>query len=453
MNARNYVRTLYGAAIVTAVVVSACAPATAVPQAVGEPTAEETSNQQVVTAVPSGSDATDDLQAKLLSLINEVNVNGAFKQVAELAGRANCVVKPDGQAYAARGAGNGGNPEVPHGQIVLDVAMDSFNTAGATSGGTPQVALLIVDDFVSPVDSEAGLHSAVPDYTVMNPAIGETVLIGVDTLGFTTGIIANRIGQAIAAQAGNVDRFVINMSFAIVPCGELLKQLDLEQYLAASQEVLDDLNRLLNLLNQNPNAPEKELLVWSFIHKHPEVLGPYNATALLTKAYGSEAVSSGNPAAVSPALIADDPLYQLLQKLRGQYKVVSIAAAGNLPWMFPLAPALWDGVVSASAEPNPDRNFNPNPGEVVLDGTASNNAIGTSFAAPRLSVVAALNLVKNSQISCTGDKITPTEVAPPLNTIDKPGEWNPWPQNVQPNVTLKVAIGDYCKIYSDFGIY
>ena len=53
-----------------------------------------------------------------------------------------------------------------------------------------------------------------------NTEEGNILLVKVDTLGYTTSIIGDRITNAVAALENqfSIDRFVINMSFGIIPC-------------------------------------------------------------------------------------------------------------------------------------------------------------------------------------------------------------------------------------------
>jgi hypothetical protein len=114
-------------------------------------------------------------------------------------------------------------------------------------------------------------------------------------------------------------------------------------------------------------------------------------------------------------------------------RVIPVGAAGNRPWYldngkparkylpFPFAPALWDSVVSTSADNGTGVTDYSDGGEVRLDGsgpaavagvalTAADLRHGTSFAAPRLSALEAIWLMKTGLADCNGHR-------PPLGYV------------------------------------
>ena len=83
---------------------------------------------------------------------------------------------------------------------------------------------------------------------------------------------------------------------------------------------------------------------------------------------------------------------------------------------FPFAPALWDFVVSASADAEPAITARLNSGEVKLDAAGPAlvpGSFGTSFAAPRLSALEARYLAETGSVACGG--------TPPLGYVDLSG--------------------------------
>lgn len=90
-------------------------------------------------------------------------------------------------------------------------------------------------------------------------------------------------------------------------------------------------------------------------------------------------------------------------------QVISIGAAGNSQQTFPYAPALWDSVVSVSGsdcECADEPAFYSNHGEIMLDGRhpVEGGVVGTSYAAPRLSVEAAMYLLRGWANPCPFDR-------------------------------------------------
>lgn len=89
-------------------------------------------------------------------------------------------------------------------------------------------------------------------------------------------------------------------------------------------------------------------------------------------------------------------------KLRGFGNVVYVGAAGNFENPYPLAPASWDFVISVSSDGSTsdvdcrkDVADYSNCAEVKVDGVYYNSQdiVGTSFAAPKISARSAINLL------------------------------------------------------------
>ena len=130
-------------------------------------------------------------------------------------------------------------------------------------------------------------------------------------------------------------------------------------------------------------------------------------------------------AAVSPAWLKKDSLSQALVKevSKGERPTISIAAAGNSGFNFPFAPAIWDSVLSVSAG---DAGQKPaaysNWGEVVASGVhpMATAVVGTSFAAPRMSLAAAFYLLDLDELTASCGT-----ASPPLKTAATKPEC-PW---------------------------
>lgn len=138
------------------------------------------------------------------------------------------------------------------------------------------------------------------------------------------------------------------------------------------------------------------------------------------------------------------------RKMEQQF--IPVAAAGNLPRNtmpdYPYAPALWDSVVSISAVealPGRSSSYTSNFGEIAMRGLHP-SAIdehgeprqGTSFAAPRFSVWAAMYLLTGGPSPCEeGDDHYPV-------LGYKKDNWNiqDWPHD--PNLSLMEAAEFYC---------
>jgi hypothetical protein len=159
---------------------------------------------------------------------------------------------------------------------------------------------------------------------------------------------------------------------------------------------------------------------------YSETVEPY-----VTK-WQSESIDS-----IGATLWETDPLYVSFGDLQeAGVPIIYVAAAGNLGFKFPLAPALWDFVLSASAAgdvpaesdscttfyntlgtanstPFLSRADYSNYGEISLDGSyfASQDVAGTSFAAPKLSYLTAMYWLKTGQAGC-GQFAPPFKYAP-----------------------------------------
>ena len=279
----------------------------------------------------------------------------------------------------------------------------------------------------------------------------DILLVGVDTDQYLARDISSHIetltnmmtmpaapAPTPTSSPERVVRFVLNMSFQVVPC-EFLKgsvevgreALRLAHYLEITSQV-SGLNELQADLNGFVGATEAEL---------KEKLGPFGQkiTDYISKPDNDVASSLTNSARAKK-----DPLLQFLGRANaeGNKRVIPVAAAGNglgstherLP--FPFAPAIWDSIVSVSAESPLSPGTSKltadysNDGEITQSGelkyldpaTGPWTLIGTSFAAPRLAVKEAFYLLNGEPVTCVGKP----DSIPPLGYNGPPGTPYTW---------------------------
>jgi hypothetical protein len=348
----------------------------------------------------------------------------------------NCTVAVDGQTYVASGAtyvasGAGdallhlNGEELSHGDLVFqkfEQLLDGISNWGQAS---ESVAILVMDDFPHGVPA------------VLSWDIGglELRLVAVDTGGFNTetGIIADSItGEIAQLQEEGLVRFVINMSFAIVPCQPLSE--DDYNAMVENDPVLSHLIEVLeNLLGEESldDRPELRNEAARFLHERALLRSSYKPAVVLFNPDGSVENYFGLLGDDNLRLLQEDPLIQRIEELSQNEHVISVAAAGNAALDFPLAPAMWKGVLSVSAA---DAAY-ANAGEVVANDVVTLTLQGetkvihgTSFAAPELSARAAYYLMQGHGAECNG-------LRPPLAYM----AWD--------NLSLPDAAGTYCATF------
>ncbi len=381
-----------------------------------------------------------------------------------------CAIFPtlDGQRYNARGATNGDalatDLDLSHGEVVFDTIVYEMGTPNQTTPETimpflPQdtVVILVVDNFQKPSGEVVVLDGDVFDYphsyeddsgqtisvalkydnsesvlTKMalynDPAI---LIVGVDIGGFKIDQVSKNIELALRKFTSHpaTRKFVINMSFALVPCNDLLQETFVD-YQNKVNEDFDDLHTILeDLLVATYSSPDYVLN----LNKDNSF---FNFMSCL---------SGSKPIERQPCENVSFPM---------ETNIILVGAAGNSPspsYPFAFAPALWDEVVSASAS-NPDGNIAgySNTGEVMMDGTISYgdvDVIGTSFASPRLALQQAIYLLSitspDQGLVCTGSENVTTK--PPLGYIPEAGEWND--TSLAKNLPLPTAVPAYCPAF------
>lgn len=248
-----------------------------------------------------------------------------------------CAVSLEGQAFAVRGVSAEPIDEA-HGDLVMSQIEELLAASG----------------------------SAIP-------------VVPVEIQGLTTQQAADALLDAVADHPADI--YVINMSFAIIPCEHIQAFAEFGSQLLSARDA-KDLNRYRGLFNRS-------------------VLF-YNDTVF--PVMSQKAQNAQNL----------DPLQSALVSLRTA--AIPVAAAGNFGLDYPFWPGAWGQVISVSAsagegfvsppwdkkkdtplltaeaeQPGKQKRIS-NYGEVMMPGEYSAGAgkvSGTSFAAPRLSVVLA----------------------------------------------------------------
>ena len=289
-----------------------------------------------------------------------------------------CSVNLEGQAFAVRGVSADPIDE-PHGNLVFAQLEELLDDANAGSA----------------ID-----------------------LVPVDIQGVTTDVVASRIAEAIDDHPA--DFYVVNMSFVIIPCEYITGFADFESQMMDARDA-KDLNKYQGLFQRAVVFYDNT--VFPAMSRRAQ-----NATDL-------------------------DPLQSLFTSLGSN--VIPVAAAGNFGLDFPFWPGAWGQVISVSASEGTgyhapaswDRkkdtpllgteNLNPgkttrisNYGEVMMPGEYNSDfgmVSGTSFAAPRLSVVMAVYVSEVGGSHCQQSDGDPALAY---------GVWD--------NLTLDEVINGYC---------
>lgn len=252
-----------------------------------------------------------------------------------------CTISLEGQAFAIRGVA--ADPiTVPHGELVMEQLEEMV--ASADAGG-----------FIT--------------------------LVPVDIHGATTEEAAGRIAEALDQHPA--DAYVVNMSFAIMPCEYL------EAFAAFDGELLDA--RGARNLNRYRSIFQRAVLF-------------YDDTVFPVMSQKAQSETELDPIQALLAARSED--------------VIPVAAAGNFGLDYPFWPGAWGQVISVSAsqgmgyhagEPWNRKSDAPllktesdrpgqqkrisNYGEVMMPGEFESSAgpvSGTSFAAPRMSFLLAM---------------------------------------------------------------
>lgn len=348
-------------------------------------------------------------------------------ETVEAAADGNCTKLADGQVFAAGGAvfaaeGAGlvdisqeTGARLAHGDLVWKKFRDVLGQIGGAQEQPDKLPAYGV--------------AWMPRESVWHVGGQELRVVAVNAASFNTDVIRDRIRDSlILLKDKGFKRFVLNMSFAIMPCTELEE----EVYTRMVNEELADLKRVLQESGLDDDQVEealKGLVETRDFYLPPRQEGPY----------GEEKPQL--PRRILEEL-AGDPLRQFFQEPQPELaglEIINVAAAGNAALGYPYAPALWENVLSVSAPDGEKRYANRGEviaGDVVAITNRDGNPVqvpGTSFAAPEVSVRAALYLARGGKATCPGGEKTTT---PPLAYAPETGPWD--------NLTLSSARVKFC---------
>ena len=347
------------------------------------------------------------------------------------------------------GGGGGGLPEgTAHGEAVFNVVNSQLQAIPGTDRRSSQ-----------PRNSEWQY-------------LGHTITVkALNIENFETRSIADKIDAEVKS-----GRYVLNMSFVVFPCEVTDWLLGTDGGRMADADIFTEYQRIISEIQYL--AAFKDLLSGlsasaglDAIRKHPS----YRQLQMrlyysLVAGRAFDGRSGKRTAAIN--LLMEDPLAVKVGEKADLRLAISVAAAGNgiyyldpspasspsvqhvsLP--FPFAPALWPSVVSASASiattasdtTTGQRAAYSNPGEVAMPGLydlpGNRSAIGTSFAAPRLSAWQAIYFLFYGSVICMKN-------LPALNYVDQPPPG--FNDNVWKDLSLRAAASQHCPHFTDFTI-
>lgn len=388
-----------------------------------------------------------------------------------------CIIDPDGSGY--RSGGTGG---AEHGRLVWSTITEDLETKRAHLVNGPANGDLW-ETYATPelVDKK----KEVGDYDMLSqkwevPCAGYIRLIPIDIGDFDTATVTYKIKEGFEllekyreTSGENISDVVINMSWVILPEGACSIPTDPVAYRdmiceiakaddATEQELLNDIKATLDELGLESktvqNVCDENLFTYDMVKS--------DSLKFLLRRYFAELADARPDAKYFEETKGE--LSSLLSQLnreahRKATNVINIAAAGNQGWDFPLMPALWDSVVSVSAEEgikfnsdscDPESEFCSNSAEIMNSGmhpysneltsgdpavcppgfdcslyANQTDVVGSSYAAPRLSVLASLFLLSD-------DGANPCMTAP---TIRPPLGYDDWK-----NMPVEEARDLYC---------
>jgi hypothetical protein len=380
--------------------------------------------------------------------------------------------KYDNCAIGANDVGSGGAADgelpdgVSHGAAVYQVLQDEVSRQFPASGEARDISLYGISPGLNQI--EPTLHSwsynghevvllgvHVAQYKFADVKANLSAIIGLLSEPRRANSKPNSQSTGSEYSSQVFHRFVLNLSFVVVPCdiaawldrgGEALRTeyqrlIDSDdkyrgnkyQYLRnfASDSGRPSPDLTTEVLERKDLAPLRHVAVSTF---YKMLVGTNDQ--LMTVGAAPGGVRTTSRAKVFDQVYSDSAWKEFTNSYQGDSKlrVISVGAAGNgiigpngtrVRPKFPFAPAIWDSVVSATA-PGLGIQIRPpwgdsvtlhllpyaNYGEVELDGTSTYSGVhGTSFAAPRLSAFEAIYLLNGGPIKCSGEKGAST---PPL---------------------------------------
>lgn len=356
----------------------------------------------------------------------------------------NCAVTPDqilGQAYS-RTAGAAGETDeaglTPEGEDIVagglaaNVEWIMQNLIYATPGAEP-VAILVVDDFSSDGTGDTAashgwlvwevfeqLHALLPQQAAGNIFLQQVDIA--DEGGYRSDLILPAIQAAIEELgAQGINRFVLNLSFAFIPCQDRDTGFNFTDFINARRNNLS--HSLVEQLGADPQAIRAILRDSriSYIDETgvatTEQEGARGSSSLAGQTEAGQAPPT--PGGEIPALrgqdlrvlrlfnnprLQADPLRDFLRASRRNDRIIiPVASAGNFKQRQPFYPARWPEVISVSANEGDNLRFwlHSNNGDVSAPGAwflfeDGQYRAGTSFAAPVVSILIALDLTQTA---------------------------------------------------------
>lgn len=390
-------------------------------------------------------------------------------------GRDNCPVTSDqilGQAFGSTAGAEGetgADGLTPEGEDIeaSGLALDAvwiMEMLPYSDIGPERVAILVLDDFSSEPDAEELSHGwlvyevfeALFDH-LPQAAANLLTLVPVniaDQAGFSADLIVPRLRETLTelTQAG-FERYVLNMSFVFIPCEDRSLGFDFNDFresrarrpdLSLVEQVGGNRDYVLSILNDsrvaqiesnrlNTNvearlAPQAEARAQI---ERPTPPDTRPTPQQRDDVPGFQARELAVLRLFDNRQLERDPLRDFLTD--PPHLIVPVAAAGNFKQSVPFYPARWPEVISVSADEGNDLRFwlNSNNGEVTVPGAWHRFSddvyrAGTSFAAPVLSTLIALDLTQATPI-CGKDGNQPDLAH---ETFD--------------NVLLRQAVADFC---------
>ena len=349
----------------------------------------------------------------------------------------NCAATPDqllGQAFGGFAGAEGetsSNNITPQGEDILDTNLDAnsdwvMNNLVYSGSGSNRVALLIIDDFSSDGSGDipashgwlvhdvlTQLHNKLSDNIRNNIQLEQIDIAGAN--GYSSEFIETTLENRIAElNADGVTRFVVNMSFIIIPCQDTALGFDFDNFLSVRSEnsehsiiaeLGDDADYVRGLLN-NPNVVyiEESGLIDSVPQERQ-------------RGNNAESRPQGNENAnfrqdeldilklFENRRLQSDPLRAFFRENNNRNQIlIPVASSGNFKGRQPLFPARWTEVISVSAMEGDNLRFwtQSNNGEVTTPGAwylfeDGVYRAGTSFAAPVVSLLIAVDLTQDNQ--------------------------------------------------------
>jgi hypothetical protein len=355
----------------------------------------------------------------------------------------NCAVTPDqilGQAFSGTAGAEGETSEggtTPEGEAIETEGLGTSpewiveNLLYAPSG-PEQVAILVIDDFSSDglgdVPASHGwlvwevfqqLYAQLPQIPADQITLRQVDVA--DEAGYRSDLILPAIQSAIEELvAQGFRRFVLNMSFVFIPCQDRDVNFDFADFMNARQSNPE--HSLVEQLGGNPQYVRSILEDARIGYIDETELAsleqetPRGSPSLQVRV-GETDVSEipPTPSSTAPnfrgqdlsvlrlfnnARLQSDPLREFLRSLR-DIMVIPVASAGNFKQRQPFYPARWPEVISISANEGNDLRFwlHSNNGDVSVPGAwflfdDGQYRAGTSFAAPVVSVLIAVDLTQ-----------------------------------------------------------